>query len=79
MAWILRKEGCAMSDNKEAFTCALCDEAIYVGEDYYDIPNLGKCCTSCINDCKCYEAEDESYNAYVDAKIDEMREERAGI
>ena len=55
-----------MSDNKQAFTCALCDEAIYVGEEYYDIPGVGKCCTSCIADCHYDEAEDEAYNAYID-------------
>ena len=58
-----------------AFSCAICDEAIYVGEDYYDIPGVGKCCVGCIDDCKHYDAEDESYNAYVDMQIDEMREE----
>ena len=62
--------------DRKAFTCALCDNAVYVGDDYYEIPNLGKCCTSCIDDCKQYDAEDEAYNAYIDAQIDEMKERR---
>lgn len=68
-----------MSEDKIAFKCELCDDAIYVGENYYDIPGVGRCCKDCIDDCKCYEAEDESYNAYVDAEIDRMREERLGL
>ena len=63
-----------MSENKVAFKCELCDEAIYVGDDYYDIPGVGYCCTKCIDDCKRYEAEDEAYNAYIDMLIDEMKE-----
>lgn len=59
---------------REAFTCALCDNAVYVGEDYYDIPGVGKCCESCIKDCHRYEAEDEAFNDYIDSLIDEQRE-----
>lgn len=68
-----------MSYNSErvAFTCAICGEAVYVGEDYYDLPELGKCHEDCVKDCKRYEAEDESFNAYIDAKYDEMKERQA--
>lgn len=68
-----------MSNGKVAFHCELCDEEIYVGDEYYDIPAVGKCCTSCIDDCHRYDAEDESYNVYVDMCIDEMKERQAGL
>lgn len=42
-----------------AFSCAICNEPVYEGEDYYEIPELGKCCEDCIRDCKCYCAERE--------------------
>ena len=63
-----------MCEDKEAFKCKLCGDPIYVGEEYYDIPNVGYCCVGCIKDCHCYDAEDEAYNAYIDAQIDEMKE-----
>lgn len=65
-----------MSNNKEAFKCELCDEAIYVGEEYYDIPGAGKCCKGCIDDCHHYEAEDEAYNDYIDRMVEEERDRR---
>lgn len=65
-----------MSENNVAFKCELCDEAIYVGEEYYDIPGVGKCCKGCIDDCHEDEAEDEAYNAYIDRMFEEERERR---
>lgn len=42
---------------KEVYHCIICDEPIYEGDDYYDIPGLGPCCEPCIDDAHCYEAE----------------------
>lgn len=42
-----------------AFTCELCEEPIYEGEDYYNIPGFGKCCEDCINGARRYNAERE--------------------
>jgi hypothetical protein len=63
-------------NNREAFKCELCGDPIYVGEDYYNIPGVGKCCEGCIAECHEYDAEDEAFNAYVDRLIDEQKEER---
>lgn len=65
-----------MKSDGIAFKCNICNDPVYVGDEYYDIPQVGKCCKDCIDDCHHYDAEDEDYNAYIDAKIDEMREER---
>ena len=62
-----------------AFRCELCDNEVFVGDEYYNIPGVGKCCTSCIDDCHQYDAEDENYNAYIDARIDEMKEDISNI
>lgn len=53
---------------RAVYSCAICEESIYEGDDYYSIPELGVCCTSCIDDCKRYEAEldddvDDTYNS----------------
>ena len=32
-----------------AFRCTICGGEIYEGEDYYDVPRLGKCCRDCID------------------------------
>lgn len=63
---------------RKAFTCQLCDESIYEGEDYYMIPGVGPCCETCIDDCRRYDAEagpdpDEAYERSVDREL--MREE----
>ena len=42
---------------KVAFTCELCEDDICLGDEYYDIPGLGKCCTNCIDDAHKYDAE----------------------
>jgi hypothetical protein len=49
-----------ITDLEEAFTCVICEGPIYVGEDYYDIPGVGKCCEECISDChrSCAEKEE---------------------
>ena len=43
------REGC--------YTCEICERTIYEGDDYYNLPDLGICCTECIDDCKRYAAE----------------------
>lgn len=42
---------------RKVFICPICEEPIYEGEDYYDIPELGPCCEECISDAKRYDAE----------------------
>lgn len=42
---------------KRVYRCAICDEDILEGDDYYDIPKLGPCCEACIDDTRCYNAE----------------------
>lgn len=42
---------------RKVFTCEICGDPIYEGEDYYDIPDFGQCHDNCIHDCKRYEAE----------------------
>ena len=42
---------------KPVYTCAICENPIYEGDDFYDIPDYGCCCTECIDDCKRYDAE----------------------
>ena len=42
---------------RKAFICSICDEAIYEGSDYYQIPGLGPCCEECIGDCRRYDAD----------------------
>lgn len=42
---------------KEVYSCAICDEPIREGDEYYDIPDYGKCCTDCMNNCHHYDAE----------------------
>lgn len=55
-----------------AYSCELCEEPIYEGDDYYDIDGIGRCCEECIEGSKRLCAE-------VDERIDEayerMREE----
>ena len=47
-------------EDRVAFECEICEGDIYEGEEYYDIPGLGKCCTNCISDAHHYDAEAES-------------------
>jgi hypothetical protein len=42
---------------KEVYHCTICDEPIYEGDDYYNIPGLGPCCETCIDESKRYDAE----------------------
>ena len=42
---------------RKVYTCELCGEPIYEGEDYYYIEGFGYCCEPCIDDSKRYEAE----------------------
>lgn len=42
---------------KRVYSCAICNEDILEGDDYYDVPTLGPCCETCIEDSKCYDAE----------------------
>lgn len=44
-------------NRRKVYTCAICDEDILEGDDYYDIEGFGKCCTNCINEARCYDAE----------------------
>lgn len=44
-------------EDRIAFECEICGGDIYEGEEYYDIPDLGKCCANCINDAHRYDAE----------------------
>lgn len=60
------------SNARKAFTCELCEDSIYEGEDYYDIPGVGVCCEKCIDDCKRYDAE--AYDPCMDL-AKEAREE----
>jgi hypothetical protein len=39
------------------YVCALCEEPVYEGDDYYKITGLGVCCTNCIDDAHHYDAE----------------------
>ena len=41
------------------FRCAICNEGIMEGDDYYEIPGLGACCEDCIDAAKRYDAEPE--------------------
>ena len=63
---------------RKSFTCELCNNAIYEGEDYYDIPGIGVCCEDCIDTCKRYDAEapyEGSLEEYYDNLRDQIREE----
>lgn len=51
---------------RKVYTCEICNEDIYEGEDCYKIPDYGVCCTHCIDECKCYSVEPE---------YDDMRDE----
>lgn len=44
-------------NRKMVYRCRICDGGIYAGDDYYEIPDLGPCCESCIDESKRYEAE----------------------
>lgn len=57
-----------------AFHCEICDEPIYEGDDYYDLRPLdhGMCCTTCVEDMKCHDAEGDDGS---DAAYEAMREE----
>lgn len=55
-----------------AHDCVLCNNPIYEGDDYYDIPDLGVCCTNCIEDSRRYSAEIDDG---ADDEFDAMREE----
>lgn len=51
---------------KRVYRCAICGDDILEGDDYYDIPKLGKCCEACIDDCKCLDAELPEYEREED-------------
>lgn len=42
---------------KQVHECNLCSWGIYEGDDYYDIPELGPCCATCIDEAKRFDAE----------------------
>lgn len=44
---------------KRVYSCAICDEDIMEGDDYYEIVSLGPCCEDCITDAKRFDAERE--------------------
>ena len=44
-------------DARVVFKCKICDEPIYEGNDYYQIPGMGPCCEECIDDARRYDAE----------------------
>lgn len=46
------------------YSCAICNEAILEGDDYYDLPGLGMCCEECVSDAKRHEAEFEEPDYY---------------
>ena len=60
-----------------AFRCTICGGEIYEGEDYYDVPRLGKCCRSCIDTAYCCDAglegpdPDQAYEAYREGVLDD--------
>lgn len=33
---------------KRVYSCAICDDDILEGDDYYDLPELGICCEECV-------------------------------
>lgn len=40
------------ADKRRAvYSCGICKEDILEGEDYYDLPELGECCTRCVEGC----------------------------
>ena len=45
------------SKRKRVFICAICTDDILEGDDYFQIPDLGPCCETCIEDSKRYDAE----------------------
>lgn len=40
-------------DEEPIHICSNCDEPIYEGEEYYDIPTDGIYCEKCVSDWKC--------------------------
>lgn len=48
-------------DRKTVYVCSCCGENILEGDDYFDFSYFGKglgiVCTTCVADCKCYDAE----------------------
>ena len=41
---------------RRVYGCAICEDDILEGDDYFDIPGLGPCCEGCIKDSKKYDA-----------------------
>ena len=44
---------------REVYTCVCCDEPIFEGDDYYEIPGFGTVCEKCIEDAHYCSAESE--------------------
>lgn len=42
---------------KRVYSCAICGWPILEGDDYYEIPELGPCCETCITEARRYGAE----------------------
>lgn len=42
---------------KCVYRCAICEDPILEGDDYYEIPSLGPCCEKCIEDSRRHDAE----------------------
>lgn len=42
---------------KMVFRCAICEDPIREGDDYYQVPDLGPCCEECIEESRRYDAE----------------------
>lgn len=59
---------------KRVYRCAICREAILEGDEYYDIPGLGPCCETCIDDAHHYDAELDEPD-YDSAREEEMLNE----
>lgn len=49
---------------KCVYKCAICGWEIFEGDSYYEIPKLGPCCETCIDEAKQYDAqlEDPDYD-----------------
>lgn len=49
---------------KTAYTCKVCGRAIKEGDEYWDIPEFGQCCETCIDGAHHYDAEAEIPDFY---------------
>lgn len=50
---------------RKVCNCKICGEPVREGDDVYDIPGFGVCCTICIDESKHYDVEVEDYREEV--------------